>query len=57
MDLTTSYLGLELKNPFVVGASPFCHNLTLCRELADAGASALVMNSLFEEQIGAEQEL
>jgi dihydroorotate dehydrogenase (fumarate) len=57
MRLTTKYLGLTLKNPFIVGASPFCQNLSLCRELADAGASAIVMNSLFEEQLGAEQAL
>jgi len=57
MDLSTDYLGLTLKNPFVIGASPFCHNLSLCQELADAGAAALVMNSLFEEQISAEQRL
>lgn len=51
MNLTTSYLGLTLKNPLVVGASPFCDNITACRELEAAGAAALVMHSLFEEQI------
>lgn len=54
MNLHTTYLGLSLKNPFVVGASPFCDNLTVCRALQDAGASALVMHSFFEEQIDAE---
>jgi dihydroorotate dehydrogenase (fumarate) len=54
MNLTTQYLGLTLKNPFVVGASPFCDNLTLCRDLEEAGVSALVMHSFFEEQIDAE---
>lgn len=57
MDLSTQYLGLSLKNPFVIGASPFCHNISLCRELEEAGASALVMNSLFEEQLTAESAL
>ncbi len=53
MNLKTRYLGLTLRNPIVVGASPFCDNLTACRELADAGAAAIVMHSFFEEQIGA----
>ena len=54
MKLTTTYLGLKLKNPLVVGASPFCDNLTACRELEAAGVSAIVMHSLFEEQLDAE---
>jgi dihydroorotate dehydrogenase (fumarate) len=54
MNLSTEYLGLKLKNPFVVGASPFCDNLTACRELETAGVSAIVMHSFFEEQIEAE---
>ncbi|HEY0943620.1 MAG TPA: dihydroorotate dehydrogenase-like protein [Opitutaceae bacterium] len=54
MKLTTTYLGLKLKNPLIVGASPFCDNLTICRELEAAGASAIVMHSLFEEQLDAE---
>ena len=53
MNLKTTYLGLNLRNPLVVGASPFCDNLTACREIADAGAAALVMHSFFEEQIEA----
>ncbi len=53
MNLKTTYLGLTLRNPIVVGASPFCDNLTACRELVDAGAAAIVMHSFFEEQIGA----
>jgi len=57
MDLSTSYLNLDLKSPFIIGASPFCHNISLCRELEEAGASALVMNSLFEEQLRAESSL
>ncbi|MFM8335248.1 MAG: dihydroorotate dehydrogenase-like protein [Opitutaceae bacterium] len=55
MNLTTRYLGLQLANPIVVGASPFCDNLAVARQLQDAGAAALVMHSLFEEQIEAEQ--
>ncbi|HYP16378.1 MAG TPA: dihydroorotate dehydrogenase-like protein, partial [Opitutus sp.] len=55
MNLTTSYLGLTLRNPLVVGASPFCDNLGAAQQLEDAGAAAIVMRSLFEEQIDAEQ--
>jgi dihydroorotate dehydrogenase (fumarate) len=51
MNLATRYLGLNLGSPFIVGASPFCDNSHLARKLQDAGASALVMRSLFEEQI------
>ncbi len=56
MNLTTKYLGLTLENPLVVGASPFCDNTAVARQLQDAGAAAIVMRSLFEEQIDAEQE-
>ena len=55
MNLTTRYLGLELKNPLVVGASPFGDNAYVAQELQDAGAGAIVMRSLFEEQVDAEQ--
>jgi len=51
MDLSTRYLGLELENPFVVGASPLADDLDGARRMEDAGAAALVMRSLFEEQI------
>lgn len=51
MNIATTYLGLELGSPFVVGASPFCDNVHLARKLQDAGAGALVMRSLFEEQL------
>lgn len=51
MNLATPYLGLQLKNPLVVGASPFCDNLDAAMRLQDAGAAALVMRSIFEEQI------
>lgn len=55
MNLTTQYLGLELGNPLVVGASPFCDDVHVARQLQDSGVSAIVMRSLFEEQIDAEQ--
>ena len=54
MNLETSYLGLTLKNPLIVGASPFCDNLTVCQQLEQSGVAALVMHSFFEEQIEAE---
>jgi len=55
MDLTTRYLGLTLPHPFMPGASPMVDDLDLVRRLEDAGASAIVMNSLFEEQITREE--
>lgn len=51
MDLSTTYMGLKLKNPLVPSASPLSSSLDKSRQLEDAGASALVMYSLFEEQI------
>lgn len=51
MDLTTNYLGLRLAHPIVPGASPLAHDLGMVRRLEDAGAAAIVMHSLFEEQI------
>jgi dihydroorotate dehydrogenase (fumarate) len=51
MTLTTNYLGLTLKNPLVASSSPLSHNVESIRRLEDAGASAVVMYSLFEEQI------
>ncbi len=50
-DLTTSYLGLKLKNPVVASASPISKKLDGIKKLEEAGASAVVMYSLFEEQI------
>jgi dihydroorotate dehydrogenase (fumarate) len=55
MDLSTSYLGLRLSNPLVVGASPLCDELDMVRRLEDAGAAAIVMHSVFEEQIARER--
>jgi dihydroorotate dehydrogenase (fumarate) len=51
MDLSTTYLGLKLENPLMPGASPLTDSLDGCKRLEDAGASALVLRSLFEEQI------
>lgn len=56
MDLSTTYLGLHLPNPLVAGASPLCDDLDAVRRLEDAGAAAIVMHSLFEEQITRERE-
>jgi dihydroorotate dehydrogenase (fumarate) len=53
-DLTTTYLGLSLKNPIVSSASPLSCDLDGIRRLEDAGAAAVVLPSLFEEQITAE---
>jgi dihydroorotate dehydrogenase (fumarate) len=50
-DLTTTYLGLHLKNPLVASASPLSKNIDRARKLEEAGVSAIVMYSLFEEQI------
>ncbi len=51
MRLTTRYLGLTLAHPFMPGASPLVDDLDMVARLEDAGASAIVMHSLFEEQI------
>jgi len=54
MDLTTTYMGLALKNPIVASSSPLSHHIENIRRLEDAGAAAMVMHSLFEEQISLE---
>lgn len=51
IDLSTSYLGMKLKNPLVASASPLCEDVGNIRRMEDAGASAVVLHSLFEEQI------
>jgi dihydroorotate dehydrogenase (fumarate) len=56
MDLSTTYLGLQLPHPLMAGASPLCDEFDSVRRLEDAGASAIVLRSLFEEQITREQE-
>ncbi len=55
MNLPTTYLGLSLKNPVMPGASPLVDQLDTVRRLEDAGAAAVVMHSLFEEQITNDQ--
>ncbi len=56
MNLTTNYLGLELESPIVPNSSPLSRSLEMCREMEDAGAGAIIMYSLFEESITAEEE-
>lgn len=55
MDLSTTYLGFKLPNPLMPGASPLVDDLDTVKRLEDAGAAAIVMHSLFEEQITREQ--
>ncbi len=56
MDMKTTYMGLELKHPLVASASPLSRTLDGIKRINDAGASAIVMFSLFEEQIRYENE-
>jgi dihydroorotate dehydrogenase (fumarate) len=56
VDLSTKYLGLNLRNPLVVAASPLCKELPNLRQMEDAGAAAIVLHSLFEEQINIESK-
>ena len=56
MDLTTTYLGLKLKNPLVASPSPLWRNLDKLKKVEEAGAAAVVLYSLFEEQILLEGE-
>jgi dihydroorotate dehydrogenase (fumarate) len=51
MDITTQYLGMQLRTPIVASASPLSHEISGIRDLEDAGASAVVLYSLFEEQL------
>lgn len=55
MKLSTTYLGLPLKNPVMPGASPMAYKLDTVKRLEDAGAGAIMMHSLFEEQITSQQ--
>jgi dihydroorotate dehydrogenase (fumarate) len=57
IDLSTKYLGLNLRTPLVASASPLSHELDSIRRLEDAGASAVVLYSLFEEQLRQESAL
>lgn len=56
VDLSTEYLGLKLAHPLVPSASPFSKDAETAKRLEDAGASAIVMHSLFEEKIEAEEQ-
>jgi len=56
MDLTTNYLGLRLAHPLMPGASPLADSLDTVKKLEDAGAAAIVLRSLFEEQITRERD-
>ncbi len=56
MNLETTYLGLKLRNPLIPSASPLSKELDTAKRLEDAGAAALVMYSLFEEEVIAEEE-
>jgi dihydroorotate dehydrogenase (fumarate) len=51
MDLSTTYLGLQLKNPLVPSASPLMRKVDNVKRMEDAGAAAVVLHSLFEEEI------
>jgi dihydroorotate dehydrogenase (fumarate) len=56
IDLSTTYLGMKLKNPLIASSSPLCKDISNLRKMEDAGISAIVLHSLFEEQINAESE-
>lgn len=56
VDLTTTYMGLALKNPIVPSASPLSADLDTIKQMEDAGAAAVILHSLFEEQIDFEAE-
>jgi dihydroorotate dehydrogenase (fumarate) len=55
MDLSTNYMGLKLPHPLMPGASPLAYDMGSVKRLEDAGAAAIVMPSLFEEQVLREQ--
>jgi dihydroorotate dehydrogenase (fumarate) len=55
VDLNTKYLGMDLKNPLVISACPLTQDMDALRRLAEAGAAAAVLPSLFEEQIEHEE--
>ena len=55
MNLTTTYLGIRLPHPLIVGAGPLTDDIESVKMLVDAGAAALVLRSLYEEEITAEQ--
>lgn len=55
MDLTTTYLGLTLRNPFVAGPSPLTDRFDTIKRLEDAGIAAIILPPLFEEQLSSDQ--
>src|SRR6476646_7160951 len=55
MDLSTTYLGMRLPHPLIVGAGPLSDDLDTARQLEDAGAALIVLRSLYEEEITGEQ--
>ncbi|HEX7593865.1 MAG TPA: dihydroorotate dehydrogenase-like protein [Anaerolineae bacterium] len=57
IDLSTTYLGLKLKNPIVPSSSPLMQDVDNIKRMEDAGAAAVVLHSLFEEQIEQESEI
>ena len=56
MSTETSYLGMRLAHPFIAGASPFGYRIDSVKRLEDAGCAAVVLHSLFEEQITFEEQ-
>jgi dihydroorotate dehydrogenase (fumarate) len=56
IDLSTTYMGIKLQNPLVVSPSPLCEKIDNIKKMEDAGASAVILQSLFEEQINFEGE-
>ncbi len=56
MNLSTTYLGLKLAHPLMAGASPMVDDMGMVKRLEDAGVSAIVMHSLFEEQVSREEQ-
>jgi len=55
IDLSTKYMGFKLETPLVASSSPLCKDVVNIRKMTDAGIGAVVLHSLFEEQIDAEQ--
>ncbi len=56
MDLRTDYMGLKLRNPLVASASPLSRTVDGVRQFADSGVGAVVLHSLFEEELAEEAE-
>ena len=55
MNLTTTYMGIPLRNPVIVGSGPLTDDLDMTKRLEDNGAAALILRSLYEEEITCEQ--